>query len=266
MVLSAPTRWIRVSLPCCPSPRLPMSFQDQHVVITGGTRGLGRAMVLAYLNEGARVHCTYAGNEEAAAELREMVGDARERLFLYKFDVSDHDACAAFWHDLENIPVAALVNNAGLRVDNLAATMDQSDWQKVIDINLTGGFFMSKFAVLNMMRARHGRIVFVTSPSGRMGFAGQANYAASKAGQVGLMRSLSKEVARKKITVNCVSPGFIETDLLADLDADLKKQYKGSVPMRRFGTPAEVADAVLFLTSDKAAYITGSVLEVTGGL
>ncbi len=243
-----------------------MRFEDQHVVITGGTRGLGRAMVLAYLNEGARVHCTYAGNETAAAELREQAGDARERLILSKFDVSDHDACAAFWHDLENIPVTALVNNAGLRLDNLLATMDPAAWQKVLDTNLSGGFFMSKFAVLNMMRARYGRILFVTSPSGRMGFSGQANYAASKAGQVGLMRSLAKEVARKKITVNCVSPGFIETDLLADLDPELKKQYKGTVPMRRFGKPEEVANAVLFLTSKDASYITGSTLEVTGGL
>ncbi|MFT5199614.1 MAG: 3-oxoacyl-[acyl-carrier protein] reductase [Planctomycetota bacterium] len=243
-----------------------MRFEDQHVVITGGTRGLGRAMVLAYLNEGARVHCTYAGNDEAAAQLRELVGDASERLFLSKFDVSDHDACQAFWHDLEDVPVAVLINNAGLRIDNLLATMDPTVWQKVIDTNLSGGFFMSKFAVLNMMRARFGRIVFVTSPSGRMGFSGQANYAASKAGQVGLMRSLAKEVARKKITVNCVSPGFIETDLIADLDPELKKQYKATVPMRRFGQPEEVANAVLFLTSQDASYITGSVLEVTGGL
>ncbi|MFT4647152.1 MAG: 3-oxoacyl-[acyl-carrier protein] reductase [Glaciecola sp.] len=243
-----------------------MRFEDQHVVITGGTRGLGRAMVLAYLNEGARVHCTYAGNDEAAAQLRELVGDASERLFLSKFDVSDHDACQAFWHDLEDVPVAVLINNAGLRIDNLLATMDPTVWQKVIDTNLSGGFFMSKFAVLNMMRARFGRIVFVTSPSGRMGFSGQANYAASKAGQVGLMRSLAKEVARKKITVNCVSPGFIETDLIADLEPELKKQYKATVPMRRFGQPEEVANAVLFLTSQDASYITGSVLEVTGGL
>ncbi|MCA9001917.1 MAG: SDR family oxidoreductase, partial [Planctomycetes bacterium] len=127
-------------------------------------------------------------------------------------------------------------------------------------------FFMSKFAVLNMMRARYGRIVFVTSPSGRMGFTGQSNYAASKSGQIGLMRSLAKEVARKNITVNCVSPGFIETDLIADLEPDLKKEYKGNVPMRRFGQPEEVANAVLFLTSKEASYITGSVLEVTGGL
>ena len=243
-----------------------MRYTDRHIVVTGGTRGLGRAMVLAYLKEGARVHATYAGNEAGAEELRKLAGDDLERLYLSKFDVSDHDACQAFWNDLESIPVAALVNNAGLRRDSLLATMNPSEWQRVMDTNLSGGFYMSKFAVLNMMRNRYGRILFITSPAGRVGFAGQGNYSASKAGQVGLMRSLSKEVARKNITVNGISPGFIDTELIADLSPELVKEYKSQVPMRRFGKPEEVANAALFLTSDDASYINGAVLEVTGGL
>ncbi len=243
-----------------------MQYQDRHIVITGGTRGLGRAMVLAYLAEGARVQATYAGNDEAASALREAAGEHREHLHLAKFDVSSHEACQSFWNDLEGIPVDALINNAGLRQDSLLATMNPSEWERVMNTNLSGGFFMSKFAVLNMMRQRYGRIVFITSPAGRVGFAGQGNYAASKAGQVGLMRSLSKEVARKNITVNGISPGFIETELLEDLSPELKKEYKQQVPMRRFGKPEEIAHAALFLTSPEASYINGAVLEVTGGL
>lgn len=136
----------------------------------------------------------------------------------------------------------------------------------MIDVNLTGGYNMSKFAVQLMMKQKYGRIIFITSPMGKLGFAGQANYATSKAGQVGMMKSLSKEVAKRRITVNAVSPGFITTDFLQDLTDSQVKEYKKMVPARRFGTPKEVADAVIFLAGKKAAYINGSVLEVTGGL
>jgi 3-oxoacyl-[acyl-carrier protein] reductase len=144
--------------------------------------------------------------------------------------------------------------------------MKEEDWRRVIDVNLTGSYAMAKNAVLLMMKKKYGRILFITSPMAHLGFAGQANYAASKAGQIGLMRSLSKETARKKITVNCVSPGFIDTGLIADLPPELVEQYKKMVPMRRFGKANEVAEAVLFLASSKAAYITGSVLDINGGL
>ena len=243
-----------------------MRFEDQHAVITGGTRGLGRAMSLAFLAEGAHVHATYFGNDKAAEALREAAGDRAERLHLSKFDVADHAACAGFWKELEDTEVSILVANSGIRRDGIVASMSPEDWQAVIDTNLTGGFNMSKFAVLNMMRQRYGRIVFITSPAGRFGFEGQGNYGASKAGQVGLMRSLCKEVAKRKITVNCVSPGFIATELLDDLPEELAAAHKKSVPMKRFGEPEEVADAVLYLSSKGASYITGSVLEVSGGL
>jgi 3-oxoacyl-[acyl-carrier protein] reductase len=144
--------------------------------------------------------------------------------------------------------------------------MTPEEWNQVIAVNLTGTFNMSKFAVMKMMQNRFGRIINITSPSGKIGFLGQANYAASKAGQVGFTRSLSKEVARRGITVNCVSPGFIDTELIADLTPEQKKEYAAIVPMKRFGTADEVASAVLYLASKEAAYVNGSVLEVTGGI
>jgi 3-oxoacyl-[acyl-carrier protein] reductase len=144
--------------------------------------------------------------------------------------------------------------------------MDDESWQQVIDVNLSGTFYMSKQAVLLMMKQKYGRIINITSPVAHLGFAGQANYAASKAGQIGMTRTLAKETARKKITVNCVSPGFIATELLDDLSAEQLAAYKNMVPMRRFGTAEEVAEAVLFLAGAQASYITGTVLEVNGGL
>lgn len=241
-------------------------FEDQTFVVTGGTRGIGKAVTLALLAEGAAVHATYHGNDAAADALREEAGAAAERLHTPRFDVADHDAVQAFWEGLGDTPVTGLVANSGIRRDGILATMSPEDWEAVISTNLTGGYTMAKFAVQNMMRQRYGRIVFTTSPAGRFGFEGQGNYSASKAGQVGLMRSLCKEVAKRKITVNCVSPGFIATELIDDLPEDLQSSYKKSVPARRFGEPSEVAAAVLFLCSADASYITGTTLDVTGGL
>ncbi len=183
-------------------------------------------------------------------------------------DVSDYQAVAAFFSELELSfdTLDILVNNAGIRRDAVLAMMKEQDWRRVLDVNLTGGYIMSKCALPLMLKQKYGRILFITSPMGHLGFAGQSNYAASKAGQIGLMKSLSKEVAKRKITVNCVSPGFISTDFIDDLSEVQKKEYKKMVPAGRFGTPAEVAEAVLFLLSDRAAYINGAVLEITGGL
>ena len=243
-----------------------MKFSSQHVVVTGGTRGIGAAVTRAFLAEGAVVHATYQRNEIAAERLREEAGGGAERLVLARLDVTDPGAVTAYWEELSGTPVSVLVSNAGIRRDALLATMAEEDWSTVLDANLTGGYRMAKQAVLNMLRQRYGRIVFVTSPAGRVGFEGQGNYAASKAGQVGLARALCKEVARKKITVNCVSPGFVETDLVADLPGETASAYKKSVPMRRFGKPEEIASAVLFLASPEASYVSGAVLEVSGGL
>ena len=246
-----------------------MSFEGQNVVITGGTRGLGRAMVLDFLNHGARVLATYHSNEDAARALQDDAGEHAERLSTHRFDVADHAACEAFWSEVEEtVPdgIQVVVCNSGIRRDGLIAAMAPEDWNAVIQTNLTGSYTMAKHAVLNMMRKRYGRIILVTSPAGQFGFEGQTNYSASKAGQVGLMRSLCKEVAKRKITVNCVSPGFIETELIADLPEEMASAYKKSVPVKRFGTPEEVAYAVRCLASPDASYITGTTLEVAGGL
>ncbi len=245
------------------------TFTKQKAVVTGATRGIGRAVTEALLAQGAAVIGLYSGNEAAAEELTSAcTAAAKERLQLHKVDVSNYQAVESFFRQVEQEfdTIDILVNNAGIRRDAALAMMRREDWNQVIDVNLTGGYNMTKFAVHLMMKQKYGRIIFITSPMGHLGFAGQSNYAASKAGQVGLMKSLSKEVAKRKITVNCISPGFIGTDFLTDLAEEQVKAYKKMVPVRRFGTPEEVADAVLFLAGKNAAYINGSVLEVTGGL
>ncbi len=244
-------------------------LEGQVAVVTGGTRGIGAAITAALLEEGCVVHALHQGNEEAARALADRCARFGARLFTHKVDVADHAAVEVFWNAMETRApggVQILVNNAGIRRDAIVGSMKLEDWQRVIDVNLTGSFSMSKFAVLNMMRQRYGRIVMITSPAAEQGFQGQAAYAASKAGQQGLMRSLAREVAKRKITVNCVSPGFIETELLADLEPERKAEYQAMVPVNRFGTAAEVAYAVLMLCSPRAAYIHGTTLEVTGGI
>lgn len=243
-------------------------FSGQKALVSGATRGIGKAIATALLDQGATVIGLYGGNNEAAAQFIAEVGSAAEQLHLHCCDVSDYTAVESIFAGIEEQfgSIDVLVAAAGIRQDALLALMSEESWRRVLDVNLTGCFTLAKFAIPLMLQQKYGRIIFITSPMGHMGFAGQANYAASKAGQVGVMQSLAKEVARKKITVNCVSPGFIDTDFLADLPDEQLKSYKKMVPARRFGTPDEVADAVLFLAGPKAAYINGSVLEVTGGL
>ncbi|WP_310600147.1 3-oxoacyl-ACP reductase FabG [Desulfobulbus sp.] len=245
-----------------------LEFEGKKAIVTGATRGIGRAITEALLARGATVAGIYGGNHEAAEA---MVGDNSRyggQLRLIRLDVADYAAVADFCTGLEAEwdTLDILVNNAGIRRDAVLAMMGEEQWRRVLDVNLTGGFNMAKLALPLMLKQKYGRIVFITSPMGHLGFAGQANYAASKAGQIGLMKSLSKEVAKRKITVNGVSPGFIATELLDDLSETQVKEYKKMVPANRFGTPTEVAEAVLFLAGDRAAYINGAVLEVTGGL
>ncbi|MDR3631794.1 MAG: SDR family NAD(P)-dependent oxidoreductase [Desulfocapsaceae bacterium] len=243
-------------------------FANKKVIVTGVTRGIGLAIAQAYLREGATVIGIYRQNQEAADKLLAASRQCLNQVVLYRCNVSDPQDVASFFRLIEErfADVDILINNAGIRCDAVLAMMSIPDWQRVIDTNLTGTFLMSKYAVPLMMKNKWGRIITITSPVAYMGFAGQANYAASKAGQIGMMKSLAKETARKKITVNCVSPGFIDTEFLDGLSEEQKADYKRMVPMRRFGKPEEVADAVLFLSSEKAGYISGSVLEINGGL
>ena len=243
-------------------------YRNQTVVVTGGTRGIGRAVSRRFLDSGATVVATYTANSDAADAFRASAGPAADRLHLRQFDVEQYEQAKAFYGELEkeHKNFTVLVNNSGIRRDAVLAMMPVDDWQKVLDVNLTGAFNMSKLAVLLFMSNRYGRIITMTSPSGRFGFEGQSNYAASKAGLVAMTRSLSKEVASRGITVNCVSPGFIDTDFIADLPDKLRKDYLAAIPMKRFGTPDEVAAAVLFLASREADYITGSVISIDGGM
>jgi len=248
---------------------LKFDFSNQTALVTGGTRGIGRAISEAFLNAGARVIATYVSNEEAANAFKSANAAHAERIDLRKCDVSDYEQVEALFKALDGAykdGIDILVNNSGIRKDAVLAMMKPQDWHQVVNTNLSGTFNMSKFGVLAMMRKRYGRIINITSPCGEFGFAGQANYAASKAGQVGLTRSLSKEVASRGITVNCVSPGFIGTELIKDLPENLRKDYQNQVPLKRFGNPEEVAHCVLFLSTKEAGYITGTTLEVTGGL
>ena len=244
------------------------SFSDQTIIVTGATRGIGRAISLSFLRQGAHVLGIYGGNKQAAEAFKAECVAHDYAIELYCCNVADPEAVEAFYQTVEqnHNNVEVLINCAGIRDDALTALMKNQQWHAVIDINLTGTFNMCRGVIPLMLKNKYGRIINITSPVSYLGFQGQANYGASKAGQIGLTRSLAKETARKKITVNCISPGFIETDFIDDLSDDQIKGYKQLVPMRRFGTPQEVSDAVLFLSSPQASYITGTVLEVTGGL
>lgn len=245
-----------------------MNFSNRIAIVTGGTRGIGRGITTAFLKEGATVIATYAGNDEAANKFKNEMESYGEKLIVKKCDVRSEEAVIELFKFVEEkfSKIDILVNNSGIRKDQLTATMSLLEWNDVINTNLTGTFIMSKHAVLLMMKNRYGRIINMSSVGGEIGLPGQANYAASKAGQVAISQTLSKEVAKRGITVNNVLPGFIDTELLADLPEEQRKEYAKDVPMKRFGKVDEVAHAVLFFASEGASYITGASLQVDGGL
>ena len=230
------------------------------VLVTGGNRGIGLACARAFAEQGDRVAVTCRG--DAPAEVLEA------GLLPVACDITDADQVeAAFARVEEELgAVEVLVSNAGITRDSLVLRMSDDDFTDVLEANLTGGFRVARRAVKGMMRARWGRIVFVSSIAGRIGQAGQANYAASKAGLVGLGRSFAKEFASRGVTVNVVAPGPIATDMLSALTEDQQDAYAAAVPLGRLGRPEEIAAAVRFLASDEAGYITGAVLPVDGGL
>ena len=243
-------------------------FTGQTVVVTGGTRGIGRTIAESFLGAGATVIVTYSSNEATAQKFKDDNSGFSDRLDVRKSDVASYEEVEGFYKYVEAKyeSLDVLVNNAGIRRDSVLGMMKEADWCDVIGTNLTGVFYMSKFAVMMMMRKRYGRIVTITSPMGKHGSEGQSNYAASKAGQVGLTKSLAREVATRGITVNCVSPGFIATEFIEDLPDKLRESYLAQVPLKRFGRVEEVAPCVMFLASREASYVTGATLEVTGGL
>jgi len=228
------------------------------VLVTGGSRGIGLATAKRFQAAGYRVAITSRSGE----------ADDTDGLTVVQCDVTDMDSVDAAVAALEESlgPVEVLVSNAGITKDGLVVRMGDNDFNDVLDTNLTGGFRVAKRVVRGMMRARWGRMIFVSSVVGLGGQAGQANYAASKAGLIGLARSLAKEFATRNITVNVVAPGPIETDMLAALTADQREAMLSMVPTGRLGAPHEVAAAIAFLASEEAGFITGTVLPVDGGL
>jgi 3-oxoacyl-[acyl-carrier protein] reductase len=243
-------------------------FSGQRIIVTGGTRGIGAGMSLAFLQAGATVVVTYSSNDAAASEFKNKNEQYLPRLDIKKYDVSSSKEVKIFFKYLdEKYPsLEVLVNNSGIRQDAIAALMNDEQWGKVLDVNLTGTFYMSREIIPRFMANRFGRIINISSLGGDIGFQGQSNYAASKAGQLALTKSLSKEVAKKGITVNCVTPGFIDTELIGDLPEEQRKEYLKMIPQKRFGRVEEVAHAVLFLASRQASYITGTSIKVAGGL
>ena len=240
---------------------------NKYALVTGASRGIGRAIAERLAKDGYTVLINYHSNTEAAEATKSAIEANGGQAELLPFDVSDGksiEAALTAWnavHEGEHISV--LVNNAGIRKDGLLVFMGEEDWHEVIRTTTEGFYYTTKHVLPAMVRARNGRIVNISSISGVSGLPGQVNYSASKAALIGSTKALSKEVAARKVTVNAVAPGFIATDMTADLDeAELKK----TIPAGRFGQPEEVAALVSFLCSDEAAYITGQVIEIAGGI
>ena len=247
-------------------------LENQCALVTGGTRGIGRAIAEAFLREGARIVLTgrnAEAAEAAAAALVQATGREEGAAVGLAADLSTADAataCVAAAVEQLGGRLDILVNNAGLTRDTMALRLNEEAWDAVLDTDLKAVFFCAQAALRPMLKARRGRIVNLSSVVALTGNAGQCNYAAAKAGVLGLTRALAREVASRNITVNAVAPGFVETDMTAGLSQEIRDRAIAAIPLGRIAQPAEIAEAVLFLASDKAAYITGQCLSVNGGL
>lgn len=240
----------------------------KYALVTGGSRGIGRAICKEIAKSGVPVVINYQSNQQAAEQVKQEIEEEGGKAELLQFNVAckaEVDAAIDRWEsEHPDDYVAYLVNNAGIRKDNVLFMMPEADWHSVIDITLNGFYYVTSRLITNMMMRRHGgRIVNMSSLSGIKGLPGQANYSAAKAAIIGATKSLAQEVASRNVTVNAVAPGFIETDMTKDLSQD---DLKKMIPMNRFGKPEEVAALVKFLLSDAAAYITGEVISINGGL
>ncbi|HWP92138.1 MAG TPA: 3-oxoacyl-[acyl-carrier-protein] reductase [Thermodesulfobacteriota bacterium] len=245
-----------------------MEFKNKIALVTGASRGIGRAVAVELAQRGAFVVVNYSKSESAAKEVLDEIESSGGRAKLSCFDVSDsprvQEEIAKIGEEFGGLQI--LVNNAGITKDGLLLRMKDQDWDEVLAVDLKGVFNCTRAAAKMMMKERYGRIINITSVVGEMGNPGQANYSAAKAGIIGFTKSAAKELASRGITVNAVSPGFIETDITNVLPQNVKEKYMEAIPLGRFGTPEDVAKVVSFLASDGASYVTGEVVRVNGGL
>lgn len=245
-----------------------MADKIKTALVTGGSRGIGRGICVKLAAElGYHVLVNYTAGADAADETSKLIGEAGGTSETIQFDVSNREqveSALTAWEEAnpENV-IEVIVNNAGVTKDGLFMVMEPDNWHKVLDVSLNGFYNVTHSLISKMVRNRYGRIINVVSVSGVMGNAGQVNYSAAKAGMIGATKALAKEIARRNVTVNAVAPGFIRTDMTKDFN---EKEMAGMIPMKRFGDVDEVADAVIFLASPKASYITGNVINVNGGV
>lgn len=245
-----------------------MVLSNRVAIVTGASRGIGRAIALAMARAGADIIVNYASNDGAAAEVADLIKAAGRKALLFKADVADPQ-------EADNLIKAAkaefgridiLVNNAGINRDSLIIKMKDEDWDAVLSVNLKGAFNCARSAIREMVKNQYGRIINISSVVGLTGNVGQANYAAAKAGLLGMTRALAKELSSRNITVNAVAPGFINTDMTAGLPEKVTEKLLAQIPMKRFGDPEEIAGLVVFLATDAASYITGQTIAVDGGM
>lgn len=243
-------------------------LENKVALVTGAGRGIGRAIAIALAKEGAEVIVNYNGSEERAEEVKQTIEENGGKASTYKCNVSDFEACEAMIKDVvkEYGHLDILVNNAGITKDGLIMKMKEEDFDAVLNVNLKGTFNTIRHSARQMLKQRSGKIINISSVSGILGNAGQANYAASKAGVIGLTKTMARELGSRGITVNAIAPGFVDTEMTEVLSKELKESACRQIILGRFGKPEDIANAAVFLASEKADYITGQVISVDGGM
>ena len=241
-----------------------IELKNTNIILTGATGGIGNSILEKLITSGANVLATGTNEDKL-----KLIKEKYENVITEKFDISNHSEIESFVNKANDTlggKIDVLINNAGITRDNLSIRMKEEEWQKVIDINLTSTFLLSKNSIKKMLKSKKGKIINITSVVGHTGNIGQANYTASKAGVVAMSKSLALEYGKKNINVNCISPGFITTDMTDKINDDYKEILKSRIPLDRFGSPNDIANAVIFLSSELSDYITGETLHVNGGM
>lgn len=243
-------------------------LENKVALVTGAGRGIGRAIAIALAKEGAEVVVNYNGSEERAKEVKQTIEENGGKASIYKCNVSDFEACEAMIKDIvkEHGRLDILVNNAGITKDGLIMKMKEEDFDSVLNVNLKGTFNTIRHSARQMLRQKSGKIINISSVSGILGNAGQANYAASKAGVIGLTKTMARELGSRGITVNAIAPGFVDTEMTGVLSEEIRENACRQIILGRFGKPEDIASVAVFLASDKADYITGQVISVDGGM